>query len=200
MRLCQPTRNGSWKTKSASKHRAFQPSSVNAEQLVAPQQFQWVPRQLPFLGSILLASAAPGKPFFRPRPVSARPTRVAPTSANNAEVARRHPADGWRYDRGSRFRRSPTGTAARRGSEVPGSQSCSAGEIDPEPVAPALIAAGHFRRGVAEMLLDVTFVDLGRRGEAGAQRVPGEFLKPLALGESPRTPAASARRLTRRAT
>ena len=41
------------------------------------------------------------------------------------------------------------------------------GEIDTEPIAPSLIAAGHFGRGVAEMALDVGFVDLGGGGEAG---------------------------------
>ena len=45
------------------------------------------------------------------------------------------------------------------------------------------VAAGHFRRSVAELLLDVAFVDLGRRGQAGAQRVPGRLLLPLACGK-----------------
>jgi hypothetical protein len=31
------------------------------------------------------------------------------------------------------------------------------------------------------MLLDVAFFDLGRGGEAGAQRMPGEFPSPFAL-------------------
>ena len=45
------------------------------------------------------------------------------------------------------------------------------GQIDPEPVAAALVAPGHFGRGVAELLLHVALVDLGRGGEAGAQRM-----------------------------
>lgn len=43
------------------------------------------------------------------------------------------------------------------------------GEVDPESVAPALVAAGHLGGGVAEVLLDVALVDLGRGGEPGAQ-------------------------------
>jgi hypothetical protein len=48
-----------------------------------------------------------------------------------------------------------------------GSQPGRFGEIDAEPVAPSLIAAGHFGRGVAEMALDMRFVDLGAGSEAG---------------------------------
>ena len=86
--------------------------------------------------------------------------------------------------KGEDLRLAAIGVAAgepRRGAEFPGSQSRGAGEIDPEPVAPPLVAAGHLRRGVAELLLDVAFVDLGRRRQAGAQRVSGELLLPLAL-------------------
>src|SRR5271170_1572856 len=57
------------------------------------------------------------------------------------------------------------------------------GEIDPEPVAAALVTPGHFGRDVAELLLDVALVDLGRGGEAGAQRMPGELSFALAFGE-----------------
>ena len=64
------------------------------------------------------------------------------------------------------------------------------GEIDPEPVAPTLVAAGHFGGGVAELLLDPALVDLGGRGQAGAQRVSGELVPPFALGQI----AAHARR------
>lgn len=35
------------------------------------------------------------------------------------------------------------------------------GEVHPEPVASALIPAGHLGAGVAELLLDMTLVDLG---------------------------------------
>lgn len=55
------------------------------------------------------------------------------------------------------------------------------GEIDPKTVAPALVLAGHLGAGMAELLLDVALVDLGRGGEAGAQRMPGELRLPLAL-------------------
>lgn len=34
---------------------------------------------------------------------------------------------------------------------------------------------------MAKLLQDVTLIDLGRRGEAGAQRVTGKFLAPLGL-------------------
>ncbi len=57
------------------------------------------------------------------------------------------------------------------------------GHVDPEAIAPTLVAARHFRRSVAEVLLDVAFVDLGRRGQAGVQRVPGRLLLPLACGK-----------------
>ena len=73
------------------------------------------------------------------------------------------------------------------------------GQVHREAVAPTL-AAGHFRRSVAASPLDVAFVDLGRRGEAGAQRVSGRLLLPLACGMIAAHAAASARRLTRRAT
>jgi hypothetical protein len=39
------------------------------------------------------------------------------------------------------------------------------GEIDLEAVAPSLIFAGHLRTGVAELLLQIVLVDLGRSDE-----------------------------------
>ena len=57
------------------------------------------------------------------------------------------------------------------------------GEIDPEAVAAALIASGHFGGGVAELPLHITLVDLGGRGKARAQGMAGEFRLPLALAE-----------------
>jgi hypothetical protein len=36
---------------------------------------------------------------------------------------------------------------------------------------------------VTEVFLDVAFVDLGRRGEPGAQRMPGKLLLPVSLGQ-----------------
>ena len=56
-------------------------------------------------------------------------------------------------------------------------------KVDLEPVALALVAAGHFGAGVAEMLLNVGFLDLSGGGEAGAQRVAAEREAPLALGK-----------------
>ena len=56
-------------------------------------------------------------------------------------------------------------------------------QIDPESVASSLIASGHLGAGVAELLLDVALVDLGRGGEAGAQRVAGEKGRALGLGQ-----------------
>lgn len=35
-------------------------------------------------------------------------------------------------------------------------------EVDPKPVAPALVFARHLRTGMAELLLHVALVDLGR--------------------------------------
>ncbi len=55
------------------------------------------------------------------------------------------------------------------------------GEVDPEPVAPTLIAPRHLGGGVAELLLDEALVDLGRGGEASAQRMAGEGLATLSF-------------------
>ena len=52
-----------------------------------------------------------------------------------------------------------------------------------ESVALALVAPGHLSAGVAEMFLNVGFLDLGGGGEAGAQRVASEREPPLALGQ-----------------
>ena len=57
------------------------------------------------------------------------------------------------------------------------------GEVDCEPVAFALVAPGHFGAGVAKMLLDVGLLDLGRGGQAGAQRMAAEGKPALALGQ-----------------
>ena len=47
----------------------------------------------------------------------------------------------------------------------------------------ALVAAGHFGGGMAELALDVGLVDFGRGGEAGPEGMAGEGQRPLALGE-----------------
>ena len=57
------------------------------------------------------------------------------------------------------------------------------GEIDPEPLPSALVTASHLGAGMAELFLNVTLVDLGSRGQAGAQRVSGELLPPLGLSK-----------------
>ena len=49
------------------------------------------------------------------------------------------------------------------------SQACSLCEVHPESVAVPLIPAGHFGRGVTELLLDITLVDIGGGGKTGAQ-------------------------------
>ena len=56
-------------------------------------------------------------------------------------------------------------------------------QIDLEPIALALISAGHFGAGVAEMLLNVSLLNLGGGGEAGAQRVAAERQATLAFGK-----------------
>src|ERR1700722_2782285 len=45
------------------------------------------------------------------------------------------------------------------------------GEVDFEPVAFALVATGHFGAGVAEMVLDMGLLDLGRGGQSRAPRM-----------------------------
>ena len=57
------------------------------------------------------------------------------------------------------------------------------GEIDAEAVAAALVASGHLRRGVAELFLHPAFVDFRGGGQAGAQRMAGEFPLSVALGQ-----------------
>ncbi len=56
------------------------------------------------------------------------------------------------------------------------------GQVHREAVAPTLVNACHFRRNLAEVLLDVAFVELDRRGQAGAKRMSREFLASLAFG------------------
>jgi hypothetical protein len=55
-------------------------------------------------------------------------------------------------------------------------------EVDCKAVALALVAAGHFGAGVAEMLLNVRFLNLGGGGEARAQRMAAERQPSVALG------------------
>jgi hypothetical protein len=62
-------------------------------------------------------------------------------------------------------------------------QSSGSGEVYPEAIAPALIAAGHFGGGMAKLFLDVTFVDLGRRGKASVKGMTGELEGAFDLAE-----------------
>ena len=48
------------------------------------------------------------------------------------------------------------------------------GEIDTEAVPPPLILAGHFDTRMAKLFLHVAFVDLGRGGQPGTQRMAGK--------------------------
>src|SRR5271155_2651550 len=97
--------------------------------------------------------------------------------ANRASTRASRSACGLRNDRTPGAGRRSI-AASRRGL-----QPRRLGEIDSEPIAAALVAPGHFRRGVAELLLHEAFVDLGGRGEAGAQRMAGEFTRPFAFGQ-----------------
>ena len=54
------------------------------------------------------------------------------------------------------------------------SQSRGLDQVDAEPLPAALAAARHFGGGVDKLLLDMTFVDLGAAGQAGAQGVTRE--------------------------
>ncbi|XCG52414.1 hypothetical protein ABVK50_30170 (plasmid) [Mesorhizobium sp. WSM2240] len=45
------------------------------------------------------------------------------------------------------------------------------GEVGAEPIATALVLAGHLGRGMAELLLHVSLLNVGRGGKPGAQRV-----------------------------
>jgi len=48
------------------------------------------------------------------------------------------------------------------------SQPRRLGQVDAEPVTPALIAPGHFGAGMAKVFLDMAFIDLGAAGKTGA--------------------------------
>jgi hypothetical protein len=68
----------------------------------------------------------------------------------------------------------------RAGEGFPGLQSTRLGEIDTKPVSGPLIAAGHYGRRMAKLLLHITLIDLGEEGEAGPQRMAGELVGSLA--------------------
>lgn len=54
------------------------------------------------------------------------------------------------------------------------SQPRSLDQVDAEPLPAALAAARHFGEGVAKLLPDMRFVDLGAGGKAGPQGVTRE--------------------------
>ncbi len=55
------------------------------------------------------------------------------------------------------------------------SQSSGLRQINSKAFTAALIPAGHGGASVAELLLDMAFVQFGGRGEARAQGMSGEF-------------------------
>src|SRR3984957_160991 len=79
----------------------------------------------------------------------------------------------------------PAAVGARQGASRSPLKPRGFGEVDLEPVAFALVAAGDFCAGVAEMLLDMGLLDRGRGGQAGAQRMATEGDPPLALRQVP---------------
>jgi hypothetical protein len=77
----------------------------------------------------------------------------------------------------------PVDLAGRRESLSCALQPRRLSEINLKPVAFALIPAGHFSAGVAEMPLNVGLFDLGGGGKAGAERMAAEREPPFALGK-----------------
>ncbi|MET3778153.1 hypothetical protein ABID20_003740 [Rhizobium alvei] len=90
---------------------------------------------------------------------------------------------------GNKVDRSSIAQRSRHGSKISADHRQGRGEIEPgrfseihpETVTPALITAGHFGAGVAELFLDIALIDLRRRGKAGAQWVTGKLQPPLDL-------------------
>lgn len=78
-------------------------------------------------------------------------------------------------------------------------QSARLGQVDSEPIAPALTFSRHFGGGVAELLLHIALVDLGRRGEACSEW-PANIWPRSPSDRSPPAPAVTAARLISRAT
>lgn len=60
-------------------------------------------------------------------------------------------------------------------------QPCRLRQVGAKAIAPALVAASHFCRGMAELLRNIGLVDLGRGGEAGKQGVSGTLRVPFDL-------------------
>ena len=74
----------------------------------------------------------------------------------------------------------PLRTKQGRGGVLPYSPLALA-EIDPEPVAAALIFPCHLGTGVAKLLLDKALIDFRGGGKTGAQRMPGKQLLAFAF-------------------
>jgi len=63
------------------------------------------------------------------------------------------------------------------------SQPRGLSQVHPEPIPPTLIPPRHLSRGVTEVLLDKTLVDLSARSKAGPEGVAGEQRKTLLFWE-----------------
>jgi hypothetical protein len=81
------------------------------------------------------------------------------------------------------FALSPT-PGSRSGGDIADDGLGGFGEIDAEAIAPALIAAGHFGAGVAELFLHVALIDFGGAGETGPQGMACEFLRPFGFRQA----------------
>ncbi len=78
----------------------------------------------------------------------------------------------YTYERANQRSEDPSpflGALDPDGNDAVLSQPSGFGEVDAEAVAVALVAPGHFRTGMAELLLHRAFVGCRGGGEAGAQ-------------------------------
>ena len=64
-----------------------------------------------------------------------------------------------------------------------GSEARGLGQIHAKTVAAALVAPGHFGGGVTEVFLDMRLIDLGRGGQARAQRMAREKREAFGRGQ-----------------
>lgn len=56
-------------------------------------------------------------------------------------------------------------------------------QIDTEAATPALVAAGHFGAGMAELFLHISFIDFGTAGQPRAQGMPGTEFCARGIGQ-----------------
>jgi len=54
------------------------------------------------------------------------------------------------------------------------SKPCSFGQVDAEPIAPALVSARHFSGCMTQLLLNVSLIDVSARGQTRTQTVARE--------------------------